>query len=447
MTEGNILKSIILYSIPLILGNLMQQLYNTFDSLIVGNFVGSSALAAVGASGQISFFLVAFYLGASSGAGILISQYYGAKRDEQLHAVIHNMLGIGLVLGVTITILGIIFSPVFLGWIGTPDDMLADAVVYLRIFFGGMIFQVLYNMLAAVLNAVGNSKRSLFYLVISSVTNIILDLILVCVCRFGIAGAAWATIISQAVCCILIFRYLMKVDGNYRVVLKDITLQSFYVKRIVQMGFPAAVQNAVIAFSSLLIQSGVNSYGTKAAAGFTAYMKVDGFDILPILSFSLAATTFVGQNIGAGNKNRAKKGAGIIILINVVYTVVMSFVMIGFDEQIISLFSRDPDVIRSGVMCIWALAPFYVLLGLIHSFAGAIRGTGNTVGPMVIILFSLCVYRVIWMAFARPFFSDIRGVYLTYPTSFAIGAVLMIGYTLYLNFKVWKKGTTDDRNI
>lgn len=437
MTEGNILKSIILYSIPLILGNFMQQLYNTFDSLIVGNYVGSSALAAVGAGGQISFFLVAFYLGASSGAGILISQYYGAKDDEKLHAVVHNMMGIGIVLGVVITIVGIIFCPAFLGWIGTPVDMMPDAVTYLRIFFGGMLFQVVYNMLAAVLNAVGNSKRSLIYLIISSGLNIILDLLFVCVFKLGIAGAAWATIISQAVCCVLILKYLMDVEANYKVKLKDITLQSDYVKRIVKMGFPAAVQNAVIAFSSLLIQAGVNSYGTKAAAGFTAYMKVDGFDILPILSFSLAATTFVGQNVGAGNMKRAKKGAAIIIVINTIYTLIMTCVMTVFDSQIISLFSHDPEVIESGVMCIWALAPFYVLLGLIHSFAGAIRGTGNTVGPMVIILFSLCFYRVLWMMFARPYFSDIRGVYLTYPTSFVIGAVLMIGYAVYLY--VWKK--------
>ncbi len=437
MTEGNILKSIILYSIPLILGNFMQQLYNTFDSLIVGNYVGSSALAAVGAGGQISFFLVAFYLGASSGAGILISQYYGAKDDEKLHAVVHNMMGIGIVLGVVITIVGIIFCPAFLGWIGTPVDMMPDAVTYLRIFFGGMLFQVVYNMLAAVLNAVGNSKRSLIYLIISSGLNIILDLLFVCVFKLGIAGAAWATIISQAVCCVLILKYLMDVEANYKVKLKDITLQSDYVKRIVKMGFPAAVQNAVIAFSSLLIQAGVNSYGTKAAAGFTAYMKVDGFDILPILSFSLAATTFVGQNVGAGNMKRAKKGAAIIIVINTIYTLIMTCVMTVFDSQIISLFSHDPEVIESGVMCIWALAPFYVLLGLIHSFAGAIRGTGNTVGPMVIILFSLCFYRVLWMMFARPYFSDIRGVYLTYPTSFVIGAALMIGYAIYLY--VWKK--------
>lgn len=432
MTEGNILKSIILYSIPLIFGNLMQQLYNTFDSFIVGQFVDENALAAVGVSGSISFFLVAFYLGASSGAGILISQFYGAKKYDELQRVIHNLLGIGIVLGVAITIIGMIFCPVFLGWIGTPEEVMGEAIIYLRIFFGGMLFQVIYNMLAAVLNAVGNSMSSLLYLVISSVLNIILDALLICVFHMGVEGAAIATVVSQGVCCILILHRLMNADPVYRVSLEKIELNGHYCKKIIAVGFPAAVQNAVISFSSLLIQAGVNSYGPKAVAGFTAYMKVDGFDILPILSFSLAATTFVGQNLGAGETKRAAKGALVIVVLNVIYTAMMSVVMLTFDEQIISIFNTEPTVVHYGVMCIWALAPYYVLLGLIHSLAGCIRGTGNTVGPMVIILFSLCIYRVVWMWTVRPMFSDMNGVLLTYPTSFAVGAILMGGYTLYL---------------
>ncbi len=439
MTEGNILKSIILYSIPLIFGNLMQQLYNTFDSYIVGNYVSDNALAAVGVSGTISFFLVAFYLGASSGAGILIAQAFGAKKKEELQKVIHNMLGIGVVLGVAITALGVAFSPVFLRWLGTPEGIMKDAVLYLRIFFGGMIFQVLYNMAAAVLNAVGNSKRSLMYLAISSVLNIVLDLLFIRVFGMGVEGAAIATVISQAVCCIWIMIYLMRTSEVYRVSIRRIELKWPYCKRIIAVGFPAAVQNAVIAFSSMLIQSGVNEYGEAAAAGFTSYMKVDGFDILPILSFSLAATTFVGQNIGAGQKKRAIRGSVMIIILNLIYTAIMSVVMLAFDRQIIQIFSDSETVIHYGVMCIWALAPFYAVLGLIHSFAGCIRGTGNTVGPMVIILFALCIYRALWMLLIRPHIEGFNGVLYTYPTSFIVGAVLMIGYTIYLYFRKWKK--------
>lgn len=431
MTEGSVLKSIIKYAIPLILGNFMQQLYNTFDSLIVGNFVGDEALAAVGISGNLSFFLIAFYLGASSGAGILIAQYYGAKKKEEMSQVIHNMLGIGIVLGVVISIIGIIFCPVFLGWMDTPDKIMIEAVLYLRIVFSGMLFQVLYNMMAAILNAVGNSRKSLQFLMISSIVNIILDLVFVKVFQWGIAGAAFATVISQFVCCILILNFLRRINTDYSVKIKDIGLNAEYVVKIIKIGLPAAIQNAVIGFSNLLIVSGINDYGEKAATGFASYMKVDGFDILPILSFSLAATTFVGQNVGAGKLARARKGALYIIVINVIYTLLMTLVMLCFDRQIISAFSRNETVIHYGVMCIWTLAPFYVLLGVIHSLAGVVRGTGDTVGPMIIIFFSLCIYRVFWVSIAAPKFSSMKGVLLSYPTSFIVGSVLMTIYTLY----------------
>ena len=296
MTEGKIFKSIIIYAIPLILGNFMQQLYSTVDSFVVGNYVGATALAAVGASGQLIFFLIAFCLGASAGGGILISQFYGAKSHEELHHVIHNMLGIAVVLGVVSTVVGIVFCPQLLRAMGTPEDMMPEAVLYLRIYFMGMIFMTFYNMLAAILNAVGNSAKSLEYLVISSLINIILDFVLICGFHMGVEGAAIATVFSQAISCVLAFRYLAKIDAPYRVVFREITLDRYWAMRVVRIGLPAAIQNAVISFSNLLIQAGVNSYGTNVVAGFSAYMKVDGFNILPILSFSMAATTFVGQN-------------------------------------------------------------------------------------------------------------------------------------------------------
>lgn len=431
MTEGNILKSIILYSIPLVLGNFMQQLYSIVDSFVVGNYVGASALAAVGASGNLIFFLIAFCLGASAGGGILIAQFYGAKSYDELHHVIHNMLGVAIVLGAGTSVLGIVFTPQLLRLIGTPEDMMAEAVLYLRIYFGGVIFMAFYDMLAATLNAVGSSMKSLQYLIVSSVINIVLDFWFVCGIGMGVEGAAIATVVSQAVSCILAFRALMSVDAPYRVVFRDICLERYWVGRIIRIGLPAAIQNAVIAFSSILIQAGVNSYGTKVVAGFSAYMKVDGFDILPILSFSMAATTFVGQNVGAGKKERAMRGAITIFVINLCYTALMSLIMLGFDTEIISAFSSDPEVIESGVLCIWALAPFYTVLGMIHSIAGALRGTGDTVGPMAIILISLCFFRIVWIAMVAPHFDGVRGVYLTYPTSFVLGAVMMALYAFY----------------
>lgn len=336
MTEGKIIKSIIIYAIPLILGNFMQQLYSTVDSFVVGNYVGATALAAVGASGQLTYFLIAFCLGASAGGGILISQFYGAKSYDELHHVIHNMLGIAVVLGLVSTVVGVAFCPQLLRAMGTPEDMMPEAVLYLRIYFGGMIFMTFYNMLAAILNAVGNSTKSLQYLVVSSLVNIALDFLLICGFGMGVEGAAIATVISQGVSSILAFRYLAKVDAPYRVVFRDISLDKYWAMRVVRIGLPAAIQNAVISFSNILIQTGVNAYGTNVVAGFSAYMKVDGFNILPILSFSMAATTFVGQNIGAGKRKRAFQGAAMIFVINLCYTLMMTAIMLGFDTQIIS---------------------------------------------------------------------------------------------------------------
>ena len=404
MTEGKIIKSIIIYAIPLILGNFMQQLYSTVDSFVVGNYVGATALAAVGASGQLTYFLIAFCLGASAGGGILISQFYGAKSYDELHHVIHNMLGIAVVLGLVSTVVGVAFCPQLLRAMGTPEDMMPEAVLYLRIYFGGMIFMTFYNMLAAILNAVGNSTKSLQHLVVSSLVNIALDFLLICGFGMGVEGAAIATVIS---------------------------LDKYWAMRVVRIGLPAAIQNAVISFSNILIQTGVNAYGTNVVAGFSAYMKVDGFNILPILSFSMAATTFVGQNIGAGKRKRAFQGAAMIFVINLCYTLMMTAIMLGFDTQIISAFSKEPEVITSGVMCIWALAPFYSVLGVIHSLAGALRGTGDTMGPMAIILISLCLFRVIWIWTMTSRIDGVMGVYLTYPTSFVLGAVLMVIYVLF----------------
>ena len=280
----------------------MQQLYSTVDSFVVGNYVGATALAAVGASGQLTYFLIAFCLGASAGGGILISPVLWCQSYDELHHVIHNMLGIAVVLGLVSTVVGVAFCPQLLRAMGTPEDMMPEAVLYLRIYFGGMIFMTFYNMLAAILNAVGNSTKSLQYLVVSSLVNIALDFLLMRGFGMGVEGAAIATVISQGVSSILAFRYLAKVDAPYRVVFRDISLDKYWAMRVVRIGLPAAIQNAVISFSNILIQTGVNAYGTNVVAGFSAYMKVDGFNILPILSFSMAATTFVGQNIGAGKR-------------------------------------------------------------------------------------------------------------------------------------------------
>ena len=365
MTEGSIWKSILLFSVPLILGNLLQQLYNTADSIIVGNFLGSNALAAVGSSGSPIYLLIGFSQGVAVGAGVVVSQY---------------------------------------------------------------LFSVIYNMAAGILNAAGNSRRSVLYLACASITNIILDLVFIAGLKMGVAGAAIATDISQLVSCVLSLRFLMKVDADYKVELSSVRPDKRMTSRIIRIGLPTGIQNMVISFSNVLVQSSVNSYGAAAMAGFAAYMKIDGFNILPVTSFSMAATTFVGQNYGAGNLKRVKKGTWVTLAMGVLYTLCTGTLLLAFQNPIMHLFTSDETVVSFGCIAMHYFCPFYFLLSILHGMAGAVRGTGRSVPPMVVLLVSLCLFRVVWIQFVLPFFSGIEGVFVLYPVSWALGAALMVLY-------------------
>ena len=431
MTEGTIWKHILLFSIPLILGNMLQQLYNTVDSIVVGNSLGSEALAAVGSSSSLISLLISFSMGAAAGAGVIVSQFIGAQNKKGIHESVHTALAIALILGVVLTVLGITLSPQILRWMGTPDEVMPQSVIYLRLYFAGLLFSVLYNMASGILNAVGNSKRSLLYLAIASFTNIVLDLLFIPVLKMGIAGAAIATDISQVLSAVLCMLYLMRVDESYKVALRRVgKLQvSEVAVRIIQVGVPTAIQNTVISFANVLVQSSVNSYGALAMAGFAAYIKIDGFNILPVMSFSMAATTFAGQNYGAGNIDRVRKGMNVTVAMGVIYCLCIGGILLLFSHPIIGVFSKDPTVIEYGVRAMWYFCPFYFMLAIMHGLAGAIRGIGKSVPPMVIILISLCVYRVVWIQLAVPHIPTIDGVYMVYPISWLIGAILMIIYT------------------
>lgn len=430
MTEGSIWKKILLFSIPLILGNLLQQLYNTADSIIVGNFTGRNALAAVGSSTSLINLLIAFSMGAATGAGVIIAQHLGARDRKSVEKAVHTSLAIALILGLVLTICGIIFSRALLVWMKTPEEVLPDSITYLQIYSGGLIFNVLYNMAAGILNAAGNSKRSLLYLAAASVTNIVLDLIFIAIFDMGVAGAAIATDISQLVSSVLALRFLLKVDADYRVSLRLIRVDGSTTRRIVSIGLPTGIQNMVISFSNMLVQSSVNSFGAAAMAGFGAYMKIDGFNILPILSFSLAVTTFIGQNYGAGNLKRVKQGAVITVAMGMIYAIITGILILTFAYPLVGLFSSDPEVIEYGVETMRYLCPFYAILSVMHILAGAVRGTGRTVPPMVILLVSLCLFRIFWVYLILPHIGTIDGVFILYPISWAVGATLMLIYTL-----------------
>ena len=428
MTEGSIWKNLLLFSVPLILGNLLQQLYNTADSIIVGNFLGSNALAAVGSSGSPIYLLIGFSQGIAVGAGVVVAQYLGAKDRKDAQDAIHTSLAIAVILGLLLTVGGILFSRTLLVWMNTPAEVLGDAVTYMQIYFGGVLFSVVYNMAAGILNAAGNSRKSLVYLGIASVTNILLDLILIAGLRMGVAGAAIATDLSQLVSCVLSLAFLTRVKEDYQVTLRSIRVAPNMASRIIRIGLPTGIQNMVISFSNVLVQSSVNSYGAAAMAGFAAYMKIDGFNILPVSSFSMAATTFVGQNYGAGKIDRVKKGMWVTLGMGILYTLITGALLLLFQDPIMRLFTSDDAVVAFGVTAMHYFCPFYFLLAILHGLAGAVRGTGKSVPPMVVLLVSLCLFRVVWIQFILPLFHSIDGVFVLYPVSWAFGALLMIAY-------------------
>ena len=429
MTEGSIAKSLLLFAVPLILGNLLQQLYNTADSIIVGNFVGANALAAVGSSGSPIYLLIGFSQGVAVGAGVVVAQYLGAKDRADTQLAVHTALAISVVMGLILTVGGVACGRALLEWMNTPAEVLEDAVTYIRIYFGGVLFSVVYNMIAGILNAAGNSRRSLIYLAYASLTNILLDLVFIVGLKMGVAGAAIATDISQLVSCLLSLRFLLRVEDDYRVRLRDIRLHGRMALRIIRVGLPTGIQNMVISFSNVLVQASVNSYGAAAMAGFAAYMKVDGFNILPVSSISMAATTFVGQNYGAGRLDRVRKSVWVTLALGVCYTLTTGALLLLGQDPIMRLFTTDEAVIAFGCSAMRWFCPFYFLLSILHGLAGAVRGTGASVPPMVVLLVSLCLFRVLWIQWILPLFGTYEGVMMVYPVSWALGAVLMILYT------------------
>ena len=431
MTEGNIWKLLIIFSIPLILGNLLQQMYNTADSIIVGNFVGSNGLAAVGSGTALINLIIAFSQGAAVGAGVIVSQNLGARDKQKTKLAVHTAMCIAIILGVILSAIGVIFSRDLLIWMKTPKSVLKDSVLYLQIYCGGLILNVIYNMATGILNAAGNSKRPLIYLAIASVTNIILDLVFIKALKWGVKGAAIATDISQALSCVLAVGYLLRVNSDYKLIVKELKIHGNTAKQIIRVGLPTAIQNMVISFSNVLVQSSVNSYGATAMAGYAAYLKIDGFNILPVLSISMAVTTFTGQNVGAKKPDRVKKGMWNALIMGVVYTVIIGVVILLTSHTVLGLFTKDNEVITYGQLAMKYFCPFYFLLGILNILAGTVRGAGKGVPPMLILLFSMCIFRILWIKIALPFYSTIDGVFILYPISWFVGMVLMIIYTKF----------------
>ncbi len=447
MTEGAIWKKILYFSIPLILGNLFQQLYNTVDSIIVGNYIGSEALAAVGSSGSIINLLIGFCIGASAGAGVIIAQFYGAQDKEGIRKAVHTTLAVAIGAGAIMTVVGILTTPMILRMMGTPQEVFVQSSVYLKVYFGGIFFSVIYNMSAGILNAVGNSRRSLIYLMIAAVSNIFLDLLFVVVLKMGIIGAALATDISQLLSCIFILVFLTRSQDVYKVRFRDIRFYDNLFGKIVKIGLPTGIQNIVISLSNVIIQSSVNSFGAVAMAGFAAYIKVDGFNILPVLSFSMAATTFTGQNIGAGRIDRVKRGMYVSTAMGIIYSIAAGILLLLFAPQVIGVFTKNAAVVEYGVYIMKFFCPFYWMLGILHILAGTIRGTGKTMQAMAVFLFSLCLFRIAWIGISIRITHEFFVLMLAYPTSWMVGMILILIYIWKGNWMPYTIKPSEENNV
>ena len=428
MTSGSIGKRMMFFALPLLLGNLFQQLYNTVDSLIVGNFLGSSALAAVSSSGSLIFMLIGFLSGISAGAGVVISQYFGAEDVPNIQRAVHTTVAFGIAAGLLMTIVGILLSPQILAWMGTPESVMPESISYLQIYFSGSLGFVLYNVFVGILQAVGDSRHPLYYLMASSVINLVLDILFIGFFHTGVGGAALATVISQVFSAILCFVQLLRTKESYQLRLSSIRFDLPMLERIIRIGLPSGVQNSIIAFANVVVQSYINAFGEMAMAEYGAYTKIEGFAFLPINSFTMAMTTFVGQNLGAGQTERTRKGARFGILVTVVMAELIGVIVMLFAPQLIAAFDSTPAVVQFGVEKARTAALFYCLLAYSHSVASVIRGAGKAVVSMLIMMTFWCVVRVAFLAVSIPFTHSVLMVYAVYPLTWALSSVAFFFY-------------------
>ena len=442
MTEGNILRHIILFALPLLVGNLFQQLYNTVDTWVVGNFVNNEAYSAVGTVGPIINMLIGFFMGLSSGAGVVISQYYGAQQHDKVQETVHTAILMTLGLGVLFTVIGIAMIPLMLNLINMPEAVIGEATTYLTIYFAGILGLMLYNIGSGILRAVGDSQRPFYFLVVCAVLNTVLDLLFVLVFHMGVAGVALATILSQSVSAVLVLITLMRSEGCIRLELKKLKIHMPMLKKIFKVGIPAALQMAITGFSNIFVQSYINFFGENCMSGWTTYSKVDQLLFLPMQSIALASTTFVGQNLGKNQVQRAKKGVTVSMLIAVVSTLILMVPVILFAPQIVAFFNSEPAVVEYGAMLLRWLSPFYVLCCFNQIYSGALRGAGNTRAPMIIMLTSFVAFRQVYLFAMSRICNEIIPIGMSYPAGWLLCSLLTVIY--YRKVQLSKSRLVDD---
>lgn len=439
ITDGSITKALMLFFFPILFGTFFQQLYNTADAIIVGQFVSKEALAAVGGTtGTLINLLVGFFTGLSSGASVLIAQYYGGKKEKELSDSVHTAIALALVGGLLLMVLGITLAPTLIRTMGTPKEILNYSLTYIRIYFMGMIPNLIYNMGSSILRATGDSKHPLYYLIICTFSNIVLDLLFVVVFHWAIFGVAIATVISQVISASLIFRRLLTTKDSYQLHPKKIHFDSYILKRIFYLGLPAGFQSSMYAISNVIIQSFVNDYGTDMIAAWTAYSKIDSIFWMTIGALGISIAAFVGQNYGAHKMDRIHRCVKLSLFLAFGGTAVISAVLYFAAPLLFRLFNDDPNVIQNGMVILKNLVPFYITYVTIEVLASTLRGSGISIVPMIIVCFGICGLRILWLYISTPIWPGIKTLLASYPISWTVTTILFFIYYQYKKRKIYQ---------
>lgn len=439
MCSGSIMDKLISFSIPLMLSGILQLLFNAVDIIVVGRFTGSQALAAVGSTTALINVFTNLFIGVSLGANVLAARFYASGREKEMSETVHTSITFALISGVVMVFVGLFFSKAALGLMDTPADVIGQAALYMRIYFAGMPFFMLYNYGAAILRAVGDTKRPLFFLIISGVLNIVLNLLFVIVFHLGVAGVAIATVIAQMLSCILVLRCLYKSESSYQLRFSKLTLKGAYLKQIFQVGIPAGIQSTVINFSNVLLQSSVNSFGSIAMAGYTAANNIFGFLFTSINSVTQACMSFTSQNFGAGNWKRMDKVLRNCILLSVIVSVVLGGGAYVFGPELLKIYTSDAAVIQCGMEILLYTTVTYFMCGLMDLFPGALRGMGYSAVPMVLSVIGTVGTRILWIFMVFPKHRSLDILFISYPASWLVTIVLQVICYFFVRKRVKKK--------
>ncbi len=431
LLEGSIWKGILLFAMPLLLGQIFQQLYNTADALIVGNFKEPDEYSAVTSTGSLTFLLIGFFGGISMGAGVVVARYFGAKDTENLRKSIHTTIILGFAAGILLTVVGVVFTPTLLRWMDTPPEVFPYSVQYLRAYFLGVSGITMYNLCMGILRAVGDSRHPLYYLIISSVINIALDLLFIAVFDWGVWSAALATSISQIASMLMCLWHLFRVKSEYRLSWSEMKLDVGHMKDIIRFGLPSGIQNSIISFANVIVQTNINSFGSETMSGCGTYAKLEGYAFLPITCFTMAVTTFVSQNLGAQQYERAKKGARFSLVCSVIMAEIVGVVLILFARPLMELFISDNELaVEIGIQQSYVESLFFCCLALSHGIAAVLRGAGKPLIPMFVMLGSWCVLRVAYISILVPLVGERWVIFSAYPVTWTVSSIIYLIFYL-----------------